>query len=242
MRTQLFLWLIIAAQSLVPTLADEPKPDAVSSPSVVLDEAANKIRDVAKQLTDNPMPTPAPVLVVAPELWIPFSPDNKRLDSPALIGAAGEKDGTYMLLGLPKPGDVPQYRLITIVTLTGPRPPPVVVTPPVVTPEPKPDDPVVPVPNSEITAAVWVYEKDDGEPPSSVRVALDRLNRERKILATTFDDDSVDGDGEVPDQYKAPLEAAKNYQLPVLVLMKRSGPPEVIRAPKTEQEVWDAVK
>ena len=155
MRTQMFLWLILGAQSLVLTLADEPKPDAVSSPSVVLDEAANKIRDVAKQLTDNPMPTPAPVLVVAPELWIPFGPDNKRLDSPALIGAASEKDGSYMLLGLPKPGEEPQYRMITIVTLTGPRPPP---APPKPGPKPDPDPtPDPPAPDGAIARAYFVF-------------------------------------------------------------------------------------
>ena len=150
MRTQMFLWLILAAQSLVPTLGADLKPDAVSSPVQVLEDSANRIRDVAKQLGD--MPTPVVVVpVIVPELWIPFGPDNKRLDSPALIGAASEKDGSYILLGLPKPGEEPQYRMITIVTLTGPRPPP---APPKPDSDPTPDPPA---PAGAIARAYFVF-------------------------------------------------------------------------------------
>ena len=198
---------------------------------------------IGGQVSPNVLPVitvdPAPVVAVAPpEAWIPTD-GTKRIDSPSLIAVASSMaDGVYPITGVPKSGEAWVERVVTVATLNVP-PKPVPVPMPSTT---KPIEPTTPVPNSEITAAVYVYEKDDGEPPSSVRVALDRLNRERKILATTFEDDSTDGDGQVPDQYKAPLAAAKEYRLPVLVLMKQSGPPAVIQAPKTEQEVWEAVK
>ena len=200
---------------------------------------------VGGQVSPNVLPAitvdPAPVVAVAPpEAWIPTDANGKRIECVALESLASTlTDGAYTLTGVPKAGEPWQTRSVVLSTAGVVPPKPVPVPTPSTT---KPGDPATPVPNSEITAVVYVYEKDNGEPPSSVRVALDRLNRERKILATTFEDDSTDGDGQVPDQYKAPLAAAKEYRLPVLVLMKQSGPPAVIQAPKTEQEVWEAVK
>jgi len=102
---------------------------------------------------------------------------------------------------------------------------------------------------SPATAATYVYEKDDGMPNSAVMVGLDRLNREKKIRATLFEDDTVDGDGQVPDQYKVALEAAKAAGLPALVVTNGEKVVNVVvdrskshpdRQPLTTEQVFGA--
>jgi hypothetical protein len=82
--------------------------------------------------------------------------------------------------------------------------PPVVVEPP----KPKPD------------RVVYVFEKDDSAPSIEVMTMLDKLNR-AGIEATDVDDDVVDGDGQVPDQYKAAIDAARLAGLPTFVLLAK---------------------
>lgn len=91
------------------------------------------------------------------------------------------------------------------------------------------------------TAAVYVYEKDQGEPSADVMAALDRLNRERGIKATKFEQDIRDGDNEVPDQYQVPLAAAKEAGLPALVVLAGNEVLRVVSGP-TGQQVWEAVQ
>ena len=95
---------------------------------------------------------------------------------------------------------------------TAPRPPPV-----------KPVDPVAPVkpdvpvdPSTKVTSVTYVYEKDQGGIPNHVSTALNRINRESNftITATIFEDDSTNGPGNVPAQYKSTYEAAKKEGLP----------------------------
>lgn len=91
------------------------------------------------------------------------------------------------------------------------------------------------------TAAVYVYEKDDHAIPAHVTAAINRLNRERKIVATLLEDDTTNGDGEIPAQYRRALEAARKAGLPCLVAMAEG---QVIRAtpsPGTEAAVMEAV-
>jgi hypothetical protein len=102
---------------------------------------------------------------------------------------------------------------------------PVVVEPPA----PSPDKP---------TAVTYVYEKDAGAVPSPVAVGIDKLNR-KGILATTFEEDTVDGQGEVPDQYKVPLKAAQESGLPALVATAGDKVLKVVKAPKSEAEVLE---
>lgn len=104
-------------------------------------------------------------------------------------------------------------------------------------PNPPPVDPT-----TKATAATYVYEKDDGDIPTPVVVALNRLNREKNIVATPFEDDTTDGDGEVPDQYKVPLEAAKEAGLPSLVVTAGATVLKVVKAPTTEADVIEAVQ
>ena len=123
-----------------------------------------------------------------------------------------------------------------------PRPPPVDPTVPV----------VVPIDPSKVTAATYVYEKDDGMPSSSVMAGLQRLNRERKIIATALEDDSTDGDGDVAEKDKVPLAAARQAwtatdpDYPVFVVMAGSTVLRVAKAtkekPLTETDLLEAVK
>jgi len=71
---------------------------------------------------------------------------------------------------------------------------------------------------AEVTAVVLVYEKDDHAIAPDIRAALNTLNR-RGILATVLEADTTSGSGQVPTQYRLPLEAARKAGLPCLVVM-----------------------
>jgi len=84
----------------------------------------------------------------------------------------------------------------------------------------------------------YIYEKDQGGVPSPVSVALDKLNR-KGILSTTFEEDTVDGQGEVPEQYKVPLKAAQEAGLPAVVATAGDKVLRVDKAPKSEAEILE---
>lgn len=130
--------------------------------------------------------------------------------------------------------------LVVNVGPVDPPAPPVVVVPPI---DPtKPVEPPTVDPATTPTAAIYVYEKDETAVPSAVRSALNRLNRERKILATEFEDDTIDDSGSTPAQYTIPLAAARKAGLPALVVMAGSEVLSVTLAPTTEEQVLEAVK
>lgn len=91
------------------------------------------------------------------------------------------------------------------------------------------------------TAAVYVYEKDESPVPPGVTVGLNRLNRERQIVATLLEDDTTDGDGDVPDQYRAAVEAARGKGLPALVVLTGSTVLAIVKAPTDADAVVRAV-
>ena len=91
------------------------------------------------------------------------------------------------------------------------------------------------------TAATYIYEKDTTTIPVPVLSALNKLNRERKIVATAFEQDTVDGSGETPEQYKIPLAAAKEAGLPSLVVTADKAVLAVVKSPATEEAVIGAV-
>lgn len=126
-----------------------------------------------------------------------------------------------------------------VVSGKGPQPPPVVVPD-----EPDVPDPVKPEPPPTVTAtsATYVYEKDIAPIPSAVSAALNRLNREQKIVATVFERDSRTGDGDVPAQYKPLIESARSAGLPALVVMAGDKVLRTVKDPKTEDAVMEAVK
>ena len=122
------------------------------------------------------------------------------------------------------------------VTLLAPRPPPV----------PTPDDPTdptnPPLPTNP-TAAVYVYEKDQGSVPGPVSQALHRLNTEREsFVASAVDQDIVTGGGTVPAQFQAAIAAARAAGLPALVILGESGVLRVLLNPTTEAEIMEAVQ
>lgn len=131
----------------------------------------------------------------------------------------------------------------SLVVVVGGVAPPVVppAVPPVVDPT-KPVEPPAVDPATTPMAAIYVYEKDETAVPSAVRSALNRLNRERKILATEFEDDTIDDSGSTPAQYTIPLAAARKAGLPALVVMAGSEVLSVTLAPTTEEQVLEAVK
>jgi len=95
-------------------------------------------------------------------------------------------------------------------------------------------------PFATATAATYVYEKDDGGVPPPVAAALDKLNRERPgFVASPFEDDTVDGAGETPEQYKVAKDAAK--KLPSLVVQAGTKVLKVVEDPKTLEQVMEAV-
>jgi hypothetical protein len=98
----------------------------------------------------------------------------------------------------------------------------------------------LPVVFTKADAATYVYEKDQTAIPSPVLAALDKLNR-RGVRATTFDDDTVDGAGQTPDQYKAPLKAATEAGLPALVVTAGEQVLRTVKDPRTEAAVLEAV-
>lgn len=123
----------------------------------------------------------------------------------------------------------------------------VVVVPPIVPPTTPntPTTPTTPVdPTTKATAAVYVYLKGpngSANVPAAVMGTLNRLNREKKITATLFEQDTTDGTDDVPEQYKIPLAEAKKLGLPCLVVMAGSTVLKVVKAPTTEAQVWEAV-
>lgn len=113
------------------------------------------------------------------------------------------------------------------------------VPPPV--PPPLPDPTTTPLP-SRPTAAVYVFEKDQSAIPRAVQSALQQLNAAGSVVATEFERDTTDGEGEVPDQYRAALDAAVKAGLPCLVVMSGGTVLRTVRDPKTEQQVLEAAK
>ena len=94
---------------------------------------------------------------------------------------------------------------------------------------------------STITAAVYVYEKDDGPVPVGVYTGIEKLNRKKNILASLFEKDTVDGTGETPEQYKYALVSAKAKSIPSLVVLSGTTTIAVVEKPQTETEILEAI-
>jgi hypothetical protein len=102
-------------------------------------------------------------------------------------------------------------------------------------PSPAPANP------STVTAVVYVYEKDESAIPVGVTSGINRLNRERKVRATLFERDTVDGFGKTPEQYRPALDAARRESIPALVVLSGTSVVRVVKAPKTEADVLGVV-
>ena len=94
------------------------------------------------------------------------------------------------------------------------------------------------------TAVVYVYEKDAGGIPNPIQAAFNALNRdtERGIRATFHEVDSTDGDSQIPDQYKVAVAAAREAGLPSAVVQSGDKVLRVVKSPKTEADVKEALE
>lgn len=198
-------------------------------------------RPVPVVVPPEPTPEVPPLPAAEPALVIVTDASGKRIESAEVEAVAAKLAvGTWIVHAIPKPGDTGWTR--SVVVSEGPQPPPVV--PPVVPPvTPPPVIPPVtpPPPEVKATAATFVYEKSDHAVPSPVLAALNRLNREKGVIATLFDHDQRDGTESIPDQYEVPLKAAKEVGLPALVVTAGSVVLKVVKNPTTEQQVMEAV-
>lgn len=113
-----------------------------------------------------------------------------------------------------------------------PAPGPVEPPPPVVAPV----DPT-PAPVLKPDLALYVHEKDKSPVPSGVMAALDEINRKHGVKANVFEDNTTNGNGDIPAQFKAAVEAARNAGLPCFVMMNGNTVLKVVAAPKTKDEV-----
>lgn len=104
-------------------------------------------------------------------------------------------------------------------------------------PDKPPEPPPAPV---KVLRVTYVWEKDKGGIPPGVRAALDKLNRQG-IIATDFEEDTKNGNGEVPAQYKLALAEAQKFGLPALVV---EGEGNKVKTAKvtTEAETLEAAK
>jgi hypothetical protein len=182
-------------------------------------------------------PPPPPVVFTTDDTDV--LKDGKKLapaDALAIIQACNRGDAEYTVRYSPI-GKDEVYRKVVVSGGTAPRPPPAKPVTPV-----KPDVPLDP--NTKVTAVTYVYEKDQNGIPNHVSTALNKINRESNyaIVATIFEDDSTNGPGSVPAQYKAAYEAAKKEGLPVVVVTAGDKVLRSVKAPKTEAEILEAAK
>lgn len=97
-----------------------------------------------------------------------------------------------------------------------------------------PNAPPVVAPATPGTAAVYVYEKDDGRIPPAVLAAIDQLKR-RGVSASLFERDTRDGAGQVPDQYALAHAEAERVGLPALVITAGGRVVGTLKAPTGAQ-------
>ncbi len=178
---------------------------------------------------------PTSEVLPTPEQWF-VTRDRVVIDSPDVVAVAKNLEpGNYQVFGYPKEGKITEFA-ITITDKLQPVEP----TPPKPD-EPKPEPPKPPV-TTKATTATYVYEKDDTALIPAVLSGLNRLNREKKIIATLYEDDNTNGKNAIPEQYKLAYDAAKKAGLPVLIITDGTNVLNVVKAPTTEQQVWEAVK
>lgn len=91
------------------------------------------------------------------------------------------------------------------------------------------------------TSVVYVYEKDQSAIPVGVTVGLNRINRERGIVASLYEADTTDGTGDVPEQYREALAAATASGLPALVVLSGTTVLSVTPAPEDAEAIVRAV-
>lgn len=186
---------------------------------------------------------------VAPELdaFREYTNDPKvvRLRVQFIPRVDGPQNGTFPITAVSAKvvdGKGKLSRFQTCLVNVGGSSPVVVITPTPITP--LPPGPVVPpvvTPDTKVTAATFVYEKDQHPIPPAVLSALNKLNRERKIVATIFETDTRTGTGNIPTQYKVAHAEAIKAGLPALVVTAGDKVIRVVKDPRDEKTVLEAV-
>jgi hypothetical protein len=96
-------------------------------------------------------------------------------------------------------------------------------------------------PAKKVTKVTYVWDREKTAIPRPVGVALNQLNTQG-ILASEIEESITDGEGQVPDQYKVAIEAAKKAGLPCLVVQAGDEVIRVVSDPKTLEAVLEAAK
>lgn len=91
---------------------------------------------------------------------------------------------------------------------------------------------------TKASEATYVWDKSQGGVPPAVMSGLNKLNTERNILATQFEQPDS---GNIPDQYAVAFEAAKKNGLPSLVALAGQRVLKVTKDPRTEEAVLGGV-
>jgi hypothetical protein len=74
-----------------------------------------------------------------------------------------------------------------------------------------------------------------------VTVGLNRLNRERQVVATLLEADTTNGAGTIPKQFRQAVAAAKADGLPALVVLSGSTVLAIVKAPADAEQIVRAV-
>ena len=90
------------------------------------------------------------------------------------------------------------------------------------------------IPSQKATAATYTIDDKKHSVPPPVAAALNTLNR-RGIVATVDEVDTLDGQGEIPDQYRVSRPAAVAAGLPALVVMGGDKVLSVLKNPTGDQ-------
>jgi len=171
--------------------------------------------------------------------WFVLGSDNKPADaqsfklSPDAGGGSiifweGAPGSKYTILFVPD--DVTEALTGTSVTLGGTAP----------------SDPTVTVPG-QATRAVYIYEKDSGAVPPQVSGALNKLNKlaledGTGFVADEYEEDTKSGNTPVPAQYKTARAAALEAGLPCLVVLSGQDVLKVVKNPKSESDILEAIR
>lgn len=106
---------------------------------------------------------------------------------------------------------------------------------------PDPIPPVVPV--ETISKITYVYEKDEGGVPSAILAALSEVESSHaSVTVSVFEDDTVDGTGQVPVQFQRAKEASDKYGRPCLVAESVERVVRVRLKPKGREDVLYALE
>ncbi len=102
-------------------------------------------------------------------------------------------------------------------------------------------NPTQPPVTTKADQVVYVFEKDMTVVPKPVALAIRNLNTQG-IVATTFENDTTTGLGGIPLKDSEAVKAARATGLPCLVVLSKGKVLRVIKNPKEEKEVMEAVK